>query len=96
MCHPAYYPPYEKSCGHPIGVWCACTKYRSNDATEHLGDTPQDEEANVLRPADAERGYPRVAKAGESRGLDAVDYGDHGDTDRGYGAVESDSILTFG
>ena len=93
MCHPAYYPPYDKACGHPDGVWCACEKYRSTDATKHLGNQPEDGESGVLRAADAAGGYPRTLTLRKAGGLDLSDDGEY--RDAGRGEFDSDSILTF-
>jgi len=93
MCHPAYYPPYDKACGHPDGVWCACEKYRSTNATEHLGNQPEDGESGVLRAADAAGGYPRTTHLCTFERLDEPEGRDG--RDAGRGEFDSDSILTF-
>ena len=69
MCRPNDFPPYEPICTHPNNVWCACSKYpvvakgqteafpeETTNANEHLGNRPQDTEADVLRAEDSDRG----------------------------------------
>lgn len=93
MCNPAYYPPYEKGCGHPEGMICTCTKYRKEPhASQHLGNPPENPEADVLRTQDADERTSPTDERSRDRRMDATD---DWDGDGQYGAVESDSILTF-